>query len=124
MSTKPLNYEEKKQDVIINRVFDAAPEKLFQAWSDPKMIAQWWAAKTYTTPVVKIDFRVGGQFLYCMRSARRSGYLGKGYLQGNRKTQPDRCHRFLRRSTGQYRSRVILWDGGRLADGVIIDPYI
>jgi uncharacterized protein YndB with AHSA1/START domain len=78
MSTKPLNYEEKKQDVIINRVFDAAPEKLFQAWSDPKMLAQWWSAKAYTVPVVKIDFRVGGQFLYCMRSPEGQDTWGKG----------------------------------------------
>jgi uncharacterized protein YndB with AHSA1/START domain len=78
MSTKPLAFEEKKQDLIINRVFAASPEKVFQAWSDPKLIAQWWGAKTYTTPVVKIDFRVGGQLLYCMRSPEGQDTWGKG----------------------------------------------
>jgi uncharacterized protein YndB with AHSA1/START domain len=78
MSTKPLAYEDKKQELIINRVFAASPEKLFQAWSDPKLIAQWWGAKTYTTPVVKIDFQVGGQLLYCMRSADGQDTWGKG----------------------------------------------
>lgn len=78
MITKPLTSEDKKQDLIINRVFISAPEELFQAWSDPKMIAQWWGAKTYTTPVVKIDFRVGGQLLYCMRSADGQDTWGKG----------------------------------------------
>ncbi len=78
MITKPLANEDKKQDLIINRVFSAAPEKLFQAWSDPEMIAQWWGAKTYTTPVVNIDFRVGGLLLYCMRSADGQDTWGKG----------------------------------------------
>jgi uncharacterized protein YndB with AHSA1/START domain len=78
MSTKPLYYENKSPDLIIDRVFSAAPEKLFQAWSDPKLITQWWGAKTYTTPVVKIDFQVGGQLLYCMRSADGQDTWGKG----------------------------------------------
>ncbi len=78
MSTKSLNYEEKKQDVIINRIFDAPPEKLFQAWSDPKMIAQWWGGRTITTPVVKIDFRVGGLLLYCMKIPGVQDTWGKG----------------------------------------------
>ena len=78
MSTKPLNYKDKKQDLIIERVFDAPPEKLFQAWSDPKMIAQWWGGATITTPVVKIDFRVGGLLLYCMKIPGGQDTWGKG----------------------------------------------
>ncbi len=81
MTTKPLGFEEKKQDLIVSRVFDATPEKLFQAWSDPKMLAQWWGSKTYTTPVVKIDFRVGGQLLYCMRSPEGQDTWGKGIFK-------------------------------------------
>ena len=78
MTTKPLAYENEKQELIIDRIFNASPEKLFQAWSDPKLIAQWWGAKSYTTPVVKIDFRVGGQLLYCMRSSEGQDTWGKG----------------------------------------------
>jgi uncharacterized protein YndB with AHSA1/START domain len=77
MITKPLAYEDKRQDLIINRVFIVTPERLFQAWSDPKQLIQWWGPKTYTTPVVKIDFRVGGQLLFCLRSADGQDTWGK-----------------------------------------------
>ena len=29
---------------------------------------QWWGPKGFTAPVCKMDFRVGGKFLCCMRS--------------------------------------------------------
>jgi uncharacterized protein YndB with AHSA1/START domain len=78
MTTKPLGLEEKKQDLVINRVFASSREKLFQAWSDPKLIAQWWGAKTVTAPVVNLDFRVGGLLLYCMRLPDGQDIWGKG----------------------------------------------
>jgi uncharacterized protein YndB with AHSA1/START domain len=31
-------------------------------------VAQWWGPKGFTAPVCKIDFRVGGKFICCMRA--------------------------------------------------------
>jgi len=56
------------QRMTITRVFDAPSEVVWKAWTDPKYVAQWWGPKGFTAPVCKMDFRVGGKSLYCMRS--------------------------------------------------------
>ena len=54
--------------MVITRIFNAPREVVWKAWTDPKYVMQWWGPKGFTAPVCKMDFRVGGKFLYCMRS--------------------------------------------------------
>jgi uncharacterized protein YndB with AHSA1/START domain len=54
--------------MVVTRVFDAPRELVWKAWTDPKYVMQWWGPKGFTAPVCKIDFRVGGKFLFCMRT--------------------------------------------------------
>ena len=54
--------------MVITRIFDAPRELVWKAWTDPQYVMQWWGPKGFTAPVCKIDFRVGGKFLCCMRS--------------------------------------------------------
>ena len=54
--------------MTITRVFDAPRELVWKAWTDPKYVMQWWGPKDFTAPVCKIDFRVGGKALFCMKS--------------------------------------------------------
>lgn len=53
--------------ITIERVFDAPIEKVWDAWTNPDQIKKWWGPKDWTAPAAKIDFRVGGTYLYCMR---------------------------------------------------------
>jgi uncharacterized protein YndB with AHSA1/START domain len=56
-----------QREFVMERVF-AAPRKLvFQMWSDPKHLMQWWGPKGWTLPVCNVDFRPGGVWHYCMR---------------------------------------------------------
>jgi uncharacterized protein YndB with AHSA1/START domain len=57
-----------KERMTITRVFDAPRELVWNAWTDPKYVMQWWGPQGFTAPVCKMDFRVGGKFLCCMRS--------------------------------------------------------
>jgi len=54
--------------MVITRIFIAPRELVWKAWTDPQYVMQWWGPKGFTAPVCKIDFRVGGKFLCCMRS--------------------------------------------------------
>ena len=54
--------------MVVTRVFDAPRELVWKAWTDPKYVMQWWGPKGFTAPVCKMDFRVGGKFLCCMRA--------------------------------------------------------
>ena len=54
--------------MVITRVFDAPRELVWKAWTEPEYVMQWWGPKGFTTPFCEMDFRVGGKFLYCMRT--------------------------------------------------------
>src|SRR5258708_38365448 len=54
--------------MVVTRVFDAPRELVWKAWTDPKYVMQGWGPKGFTAPVCKMDFRVGGKLLCCMRA--------------------------------------------------------
>jgi uncharacterized protein YndB with AHSA1/START domain len=56
------------EHMVVTRVFDAPRELVWKAWTDPKYIMQWWGPKGFTAPVCKMDFRVGGKLLCCMKA--------------------------------------------------------
>jgi uncharacterized protein YndB with AHSA1/START domain len=76
MTEKNQNAE--KQELVITRIFDAPRELVWKAWTDPELVKRWWGPKGFTTPVSKIDLRVGGVYLYCMRSPEGQDFWGTG----------------------------------------------
>jgi uncharacterized protein YndB with AHSA1/START domain len=54
--------------LVITRVFDAPPSRLFEVWTDPEHIARWWGPRGFTVPHHEIDVRAGGRYRICMRS--------------------------------------------------------
>jgi len=74
------NTVNEKERMVITRVFDAPRALVWEAWTNPKYVMQWWGPKGFTAPVCKIDFRVGGKFLYCMRTPDgQEGWNGGEY---------------------------------------------
>ena len=74
------NTVNEKERMVITRIFDAPRALVWKAWTDPKYVMQWWGPKGFTAPVCKIDFRVGGKFLCCMKSPDgREGWNGGEY---------------------------------------------
>jgi len=56
------------QAVVIERMFDAPRELVWQAWTEPDQIAQWFGPTGYTIPSIEVDLRIGGRMLFAMRS--------------------------------------------------------
>ena len=44
----------------MNHIFDARRERVFKAWTDPKLVQRWWGPHGLTNPVCEIDARPGG----------------------------------------------------------------
>jgi len=65
-------------ELVIRRVFDEPRELVWKAWTDPERMKRWWGPKNFTAPVCKIDLRVGGVYLYCMRSSEGQDYWSTG----------------------------------------------
>ena len=58
----------KNQALVIERDFDAPRELLWRAWTESDLAKLWWGPANYTSPFAQFDLRVGGKFLFCMRS--------------------------------------------------------
>lgn len=48
------------RELVIRRIIDASPDKVFRAWTEPELLKQWFAPLPYTTPVAELDVRAGG----------------------------------------------------------------
>ncbi|WP_054814001.1 SRPBCC family protein [Nocardia arizonensis] len=54
------------EQILITRVFDASPSKVFRVWSTPELVRQWWSGGQGAVTSVEMDFRVGGRWRYVM----------------------------------------------------------
>lgn len=59
-----------KSVVVIETVFDAPVEKVWQVWTEPASIQKWWGPNHYTAPIIQNDLRVGANFLFAMKSPK------------------------------------------------------
>lgn len=64
-----------EKELVVTRVFDAPREQLWRAWAQPDQFSKWWGPKDFTAPHISIDFRVGGNYLYCMTGAGPDGVV-------------------------------------------------
>jgi uncharacterized protein YndB with AHSA1/START domain len=56
------------RELVLTRIIDAPPARLYRAWTTPELLRQWWAPKPWTTPVAELDVRPGGVGNIVMRS--------------------------------------------------------
>lgn len=70
------------RELVLTRIIDAPPEKLFRAWTEPELMKQWFAPRPWTTPVVEADVRPGGSSLIVMRGPDGQEFPNRGvYLE-------------------------------------------
>jgi uncharacterized protein YndB with AHSA1/START domain len=48
------------------REFDAPRELVFEAWTNPKHLSQWWGPNGFTTTTSAFDMRPGGNWRFVM----------------------------------------------------------
>lgn len=54
--------------IMVKREFAAPLDKVWEAWTEPELLDQWWAPKPYQTKTKSMDFREGGFWQYAMVS--------------------------------------------------------
>ena len=55
-------------ELVLSRLIDATPDKLFRAWTEPALIKQWFVPRPWTIAHAETDLRAGGGSLIVMRS--------------------------------------------------------
>lgn len=59
-----------KNSVNVKREFNSDLDLVWEAWTNPDILDQWWAPKPYKTKTKSMDFRDGGMWLYSMISPK------------------------------------------------------
>jgi len=53
----------------LERLIAAPPERVFELWTNPDLLVQWWGPEGTDVPAHAIDVRPGGRWRTTMRSA-------------------------------------------------------
>ena len=71
-----------EREIVFTRSFAAPRELVWKAWTEPERMAKWWGPRDLTNPVIEMDLRPGGAYLFVMRSPDGTDYPMRGvYLE-------------------------------------------
>lgn len=80
--TGPAFKPDPKLDLVLERVVDVPPEMVWDAWTDPEQLKQWFTPAPWKTVECEIDLRAGGRFYTVMESPEGERFSGDGcYLE-------------------------------------------
>jgi uncharacterized protein YndB with AHSA1/START domain len=61
------------KELTFVREYDAPRETVFKAWTDPKLVAEWWGPEGVFNPVCELDVRPGGLIHIVMEAGESMG---------------------------------------------------
>ncbi len=64
--------------VAVERVFPAPPAQLWRAWTEPERVMRWYGPAGMHAHACEIDLRVGGRYLWGLRSPEGFEYYNAG----------------------------------------------
>jgi uncharacterized protein YndB with AHSA1/START domain len=70
-----------QNDIVINRVFNLPVSVVWLAWTDAEYFKKWWGPRGFTCPSSKMEARVGGKYLNCMRGPDGKEYWSTGVVK-------------------------------------------
>lgn len=74
--------DDQHKGIVIERVFDAPVELVWEAWTDPEMIKKWWGPEGFSAPSIKVDLQVGGKYVFAMHGPKGSEWDKDMYSAG------------------------------------------
>lgn len=64
----------KPNEIYISRIYEAPVEIVWDAWTDPAKVAQWWGPRGFTLTNHSKDLRPGGLWIYTMHGPDGTDY--------------------------------------------------
>jgi len=69
------------REINLTRTYDAPRELVFRAFTDARLLAEWFGPNMFTNPVCEVDARPGGAILIHMRGPDGIGYPCRGLFK-------------------------------------------
>jgi uncharacterized protein YndB with AHSA1/START domain len=67
-----------QHELVITRTFDAPRSLVFEMWAKPEHMERWCGPRGFTIPFGEMDFRPGGAWRSCLRSAEGKDHWVRG----------------------------------------------
>ena len=61
------------KEVSFERVYDAPVSRVWEAWTNPEMLKQWWGPDNVSIPECEVNLTVGGTFYIVMEAGEAMG---------------------------------------------------
>jgi uncharacterized protein YndB with AHSA1/START domain len=82
MHTKEPAMPADTHELTLTRLIDAPAHALWRCWTEPDLIKQWFTPRPWTTPVVEVDVRPGGESYMVFRGPDGEEFPNRGvYLE-------------------------------------------
>jgi uncharacterized protein YndB with AHSA1/START domain len=78
MATATAHAAELSTTLTMTRRFEATPQRVFEAWLDPKQVAQWMGPRGMKADVHQLDARTGGGYAITMHMSDGSSVQVSG----------------------------------------------
>ena len=75
------NSSTKDREIIISRTLNAPVELVWEAWTNPEHIANWWGPNGFTNTITKMDLTPGGEWLLVMHGPDGTDYKNKSIFK-------------------------------------------
>lgn len=75
------NSSTKDREIIISRTLNAPVELVWEAWTNPEHIANWWGPNGFTNTITKMDLIPGGEWLLVMHGPDGTDYKNKSIFK-------------------------------------------
>ena len=69
------------KEFVIERVFDAPRERVFDVFTQPEHLRKWWGPKMLSVPIAEFDARPGGKFFLGQRGPDGAMHYNAGTVR-------------------------------------------
>jgi uncharacterized protein YndB with AHSA1/START domain len=69
------------REIVLTRIFDAPRELVWEAWTNPKHVVNWWGPTGFTDTIHEMDVRPGGVWHHTMHGPDGTDYPNKSVFK-------------------------------------------
>lgn len=70
-----------EKELLIERIFNAPRQLVWDVWTTPEHIANWYGPQGFTAKVETMDFRPGGEWAYAITGPKDMSYRVTGTFE-------------------------------------------
>ena len=81
MAARDSVTEEPTKEIVIERVFDAPRERVFDVFTQPEHLQKWWGPKMFSVPITEFEARPGGKIFLGQRGPDGAMHYNAGVVR-------------------------------------------